>query len=322
MYYSRIEALRKLIPAEEAVQCVSTGGDPFVPIGTPIIVRIKPFIAVNDKNKVLKFYKNKAPLVSNKKCVSQEKITAKDIISMDSREASAILIANSSSLRALCAINLYGPMHYTTYNISPSYISILRTKPLIHDEGLVIESDDVTSTLEDNNLFKAKTAKELLSNHRFVDVVVKNVYKKRAPDAVGAINKLMGSFNSFYEHSRIICFGDLKEVRVVIDTIVISLYNLSDVIPIFDTKRADGLLLEIHLLSSACTDYDITRAGRLGLIVRGLYSSHKDGVFSIDGEAMRYQAALKKNLMEELVCSVLMDCTPNELHMEKVEEGN
>jgi hypothetical protein len=82
-----------------------------------------------------------------------------------------------------------------------------------------------------------------------------------------------------------VCFyHNNGKCRSLIDTVSISFYKLSDVIAVFDTKRATGVCMEVFMTSSAVKNFTYPEKS---MTWRFLFCKYRDNAFSIDGEKIQ-----------------------------------
>ena len=93
---------------------------------------------------------------------------------------------------------------------------------------------------------------------------------------------------------------------------------MEDVIPIFDFKRTNGVVVDVFLTNSTYTVEEMKRDGH-SMTIRFVFSKSKDNIFMVDGEEIKHQINLEAfSGIKEVVMSELSKATPNDSALKKV----
>jgi hypothetical protein len=155
-------------------------------------------------------------------------------------------------------------------------------KPIIYDSCLRVEAErlgDIHDGKEQKSLYDIIASK--LKEHRYVNYVFNNVARSNAKDVFSDLLTIKDLFSRVAKNSICVFQYAGSRCRSLIDTISVSFYKMSDVISIFDSRRADGICMEVFMLSKSIND--ITYPGKT-MTWRFIFSKYKDNLFVIDGE--------------------------------------
>ncbi len=227
-----------------------------------------------------------------KKSVSNEakKSTAKDIYQIakkDLPKANGILSNSLDNINVIIPFSIWSdPRDYVVNVTNANKFHMDGSLPIIYDNGIHIELDrlsDVHNSSDVSN-FPDLLAERLQSN-RFINYTFSEVGASNLKYMLEDINSFYNMLTKAYPNHISFFQYPHNRVKVITDVVSISFYELGDVLPIFDSKRAVGICMEIFITNSSIKGQDIVSKMK-SATYRFVFSMSKENVFTIDGEAI------------------------------------
>lgn len=301
MHISKIEYFQSKYPEKDCLYGITRSSIDSFSVGTPCIAWVNPFIKNKGKNSwrgrlsggfesfsedLFSFNHptkktNHATKKPTKKKVNNQ-TSAIDLYDVSVDEANNIIESSRPKTKLIFMQNIYSGDHdfYTT-DVMPTAFHFDGSKPLIYDSCLRVDSDSLSDMHKDHDISDiGDIMMSLLLEYRYINYSVRNVAKSNAEDVYKYISKMVRFLGHRLPEN--VCFYRSDSgCRSLIDTVSISFYKLSDVIAIFDSKRAVGLCMEIFLTSSVLKDPTYPRKN---MTFRFLFCKHRDNAFTVDGD--------------------------------------
>ena len=193
----------------------------------------------------------------------------------------------------------------------------IKSPPILTDKykSAKVKNFKNVSSSEYINKFPDKIEAEL-KKYRYSNYVLEEVGKSNYKDIIQYLYNLYGVLNNKYPHNTC-AFSMGNGELTLLDTMSISFYKLTDVIPIFDTKHANGIAVEILFTNSTLEKDDLFNGGN-HLIVRWLMSKYRDNLFTIDGEQIKrsFQKGIP-DIIEGVITSILSRYVPDDTALKK-----
>ena len=242
--------------------------------------------------KVSKYIKSALKSIPKEPIVTEaKKSTAKDIYKIAKKDLSK---ANSILSNSLDCINVIIPFSiwsdtadYIIHSTNTKRFHIDGSLPIIFDNGIHTEINrlsDIHSNSDISNF--PDLLVEKLQNNRFVNYTFSGV-------SVSNLRYMLEDINSFYNtltkaYPNHISFFQYPHdrVKVITDIVSVSFYELGDVLPIFDYKKASGICMEIFITNSLIKGQDIISKMK-SATYRFVFSKSRENVFTIDGEQIK-----------------------------------
>ncbi len=340
MYIRKAEYLRKKFPEEHCLGGIITQRHNSMAIGTPCIVSLAPFYACGP-NKWTATYNiddqksgvdvvgdelefkdghygiNKNASMKNKKEVEKApQLRAIDLYEKnDIEEVNQLLAENVAAIHALFIFGTRnGDADYCTCNIDTNSFHFTGAKPLLFDNELRIE----LANLED--IYDKKVGKsfyelitENLTKFRYVNYTYMDVGLSMQKDIFKDIDIMSSNFSRVCPEGICIYQYHKSDLRILVDTVSISFYKLQDVMPIFDYRRSNGVVMEVFLANSKTPIKDLMCKGGRSAIYRFIFAKSKENIFTIDGEHVQRSHDISitegMNMMKAMIKTCLADDT-------------
>jgi hypothetical protein len=238
---------------------------------------------------VSKVIKSK-PAPEKPEITEAKKTTAKDIYQIAKKDLSK---ANDILSRSLDQMNVIIPFSiwsdtadYVVHPTNTRRFHIDGSLPIIFDNGTYTEINRLSDVYSNSDISNfPDLLVEKLRNNRFVNYTFLGV-------SVSNLKYMLEDINSFYNvltkaYPNHISFFQYPcdRVKVITDIVSVSFYELGDVLPIFDYKRASGICMEVFITNSLIKGQDIISKMK-SATYRFVFSKSKENVFTIDGEAI------------------------------------
>lgn len=203
-----------------------------------------------------------------------------------------------------------------------SEIHCVRTIALLSDDYKSERLDSLRQLKVDNaKLFFENIGKDL-DKYRYVNYIVDGICASKVSAIYSDISMVTNSLS--YTYPRNTCtYIRGGGSSTLLDTLSISFYKLSDVIPIFDKKCSDGIAIEILLTNALLTAEDIISNSNNYILVRFLFSKYNDNLFTIDGEKIKrpFQCTINESI-EINIDGALTKYTPDDRALNKLKSNN
>jgi hypothetical protein len=301
MYIKKVEFFQNRYPQDRCLSGIVLTDMEGLAVGTPIIAKIDPFLAtvVDEETGMSSYYKDDKTRTTAEDLRRENPKIATNIIARSLSKISVLQLFCSMrgyydyNEHVITGVNFYPrpelPLIYgSSSRHSVKWISEVVNKPALRDiDGFL------------SDCFKV---------NRYLNITLTGLGRSKKADLMGEINTLANALKSEYPHSKaLLQTADLP--RILVDVMSISFYSLVDVIPVYDVRRTKGVVLEFTLTSSAISADVIPTSCST---YRFIFSKHKDGVFSIDGEKISRPGESQTEKAIELVCSTLANSMPND----------
>ncbi len=258
------------------------------------------------------------PKLASKEPVSNEakKSTAKDIYQIakkDLPKANGILSNSLNNINVIIPFSIWSdPRDYVVNVTNANKFHMDGSLPIIYDSGIHIELDrlsDVHNSSDVSN-FPDLLAERLRSN-RFINYTFSGVGASNLKYMLEDINSFYNMLTKAYPNHISFFQYPHNRVKVITDIVSISFYELGDVLPIFDSKRAVGICMEIFITNSSIKGQDIGSKMK-SATYRFVFSMSKENVFTIDGEAIHRPHDMSSSKAISMVRDRIAKETPND----------
>jgi len=156
---------------------------------------------------------------------------------------------------------------------------------------------------------------EQLKSSRFINYTFHDIKKSNVPDIENDLKTIIKVFSKEYS-SRMSYHKHRTSNRVLIDTMSISFYNLADIIPIFDYKKARGVGIDITLTNSEVEPNKIMMKGH-NLLFRFIFGEYRENIFTLDGEAINRPYSQHVDEVVKYICKSLKNECPRDKKISK-----
>ena len=220
-----------------------------------------------------------------------KKSTAKDIYQIakeDLSKANNILSKSLDHINVIIPFSIWSDtVDYVVNTTNANRFHIDGSLPIIFDNGIHTEINRLSDVHDNSDISNfPDLLVEKLQNNRFVNYTFSGV-------SVSNIKYMLEDINSFYNmltkaYPNHVSFFQypLNRIKVITDIVSISFYELGDVLPIFDSKRAHGICMEVFITNSLIKGQDIVSKMK-SATYRFIFSKSKENVLTIDGEQIK-----------------------------------
>jgi hypothetical protein len=201
-------------------------------------------------------------------------------------KANEVLIRSVNEVTVIFLFSLWNdPQDYYITAMRSGHTYFNGKLPLIHDECKRMELKRLKD-VHSKRQMKSFPSVILsgLEDQRYINYTFENVSESSKTQVQEDLNSIYNALTEAFPCN--ICFYGYYASRASIDTVSVSFYSLSDVMPIFDSKRSMGVGMEIFLANSNTSYYDLMTRFR-SATYRFLFTKDKENIFTIDGEAVR-----------------------------------
>lgn len=161
------------------------------------------------------------------------------------------------------------------------------TPPLLLDTYKSESFDDIDEIMPLNRIHELPSKiSTMLNKYRYVNYVISNICKSNSEIIQDYIYHMVSEFLKKHTVGICILFKGAENKCVLIDTLSISFYQLQDVIPIFDKRHMDGVVIELLLTNSTLIYDDIIKDQNNYTLIRMLFSMYRDNILTVDGEKL------------------------------------
>lgn len=319
---NRVELLKKTFHERDCLGAIGMTEfvDYRVPIGTPLVMHVEPFTAAVPAN-----IGETLGLKPNQKSSGyysfgeKGKTTLRDLVEVCTPTHSIEILTHS--VARIKVINLFPNREdggdYTVFTCPPVALSLTNTPPLFWDTGLDFVDKNICETLVGPS--PIETLSSLLSAHRCVTFCFTNLNKQVSGLIFKDIHQLFTKLHDKYSVSKCYSCTNLRETGLLADVGSVSFYNLSDIIAVYDSKKAVGVAVDISVSSSLVkAPGDLSNTSWL---VRFIFNIHKENIYTIDGEPInRWPNMYSVNTGLSNLSEFLTKNTPSTNHMNKTKK--
>jgi len=203
-------------------------------------------------------------------------------------------------------------LYFATPPIRINQFYYIHKPPLIYDtssnSNLSI-TGGLESYIKDVEELPALIYEQLKSN-RFINYTFHDIKKSNVSGIESNLRKIIKVFSKEYP-SRLSYHKYSTVNRVLIDTMSISFYNLVDVIPIFDYKKAKGVGMDITLTNSEIKLNKIMMKGYSSLF-RFIFGKYRENIFTLDGAAIHRPHSQSVDSVIKYICELLKNECPRD----------
>jgi len=296
MYNKKLEYLRDVYKGKLLISGISTTAIGHLPVGSPCI-------GIIDSPGCFKKVR-----YGNITQFSLEGM-AEVIKKGDETEIRSTINDQMASIMVLFLFNIGDDsIDLTTASIKINHFHYIHKLPLIYDTPYLPEWD--APYIIENAEKLPTLIKDQLKSNRFVNYTFSDIKKSNVSSiesnlkaVIKAISKEYPIRTSYHKYR--------TSNRVLLDTMSISFYNLVDVIPIFDCKKADGMAIDIMLTNSEVATNGIMLEG-YNLLFRFIFGKYRENLFTLDGEAIYRPYNQQVNGTIGNVCELLKSQCPRD----------
>ncbi|KKN37789.1 hypothetical protein LCGC14_0759900 [marine sediment metagenome] len=248
-----------------------------------------------------------------------KKSTAKDIYHIakkDLAKANSILSNSLDNINVIIPFSIWNAtIDYVIHSTNTKKFYIDGSLPLIFDNGIHTELDrlsDVHNSSDVSNF--PDLLSERLQSNRFINYTFSGVGTSNLKYMLEDINSFYSVLTKAYPHHISFFQYPHNRVKVITDIVSISFYELGDVLPIFDSKKASGICMEVFITNSSIKGQDIISKMK-SATYRFVFSKSKENVFTIDGEAIRRPHDMRSSKAMSLVRDKISKEIPNDVNI-------
>lgn len=214
----------------------------------------------------------------------------------------------------------HGLPHGHTSTSNGNSFHCLNRKPILRDtyRSSVVKSLGGITPAKKLPELPVKISKSL-KKYRYINYVLHGLCMSNVSTTINRLYAMIESFMHKYpNHTCVYMRGNGR--GTLIDTLSISFYKLTDVIPIFDPKRTSGVAMELLLTNSLLSGKDILNDDSNYVLIRILLSKHRDNIFTIDGERIvRHFERPISDVLNDQVYPLLKRSTPDDTALKKAK---
>jgi len=207
------------------------------------------------------------------------------------------------------------------YVVNSNQIYCTKVTPIIQDKFKSVSVEKFSDIITPKAMPKLPDKiTKALKKYRYLNYELKGITTSKVNKVLDGLTNMAKSLTGKYQHSMCIySYGNTQETLV--DLISISFHRMSDVMPIFDYRRASGIAVEILFTNSM---YDINHfRHNVGYYVdiRLVFSRHRDNLFTIDGEHITrtFQCGIFDAIGDKIQ-HILKNYTPDDQALLKLQQ--
>lgn len=211
------------------------------------------------------------------------------------------------------------PNNYYEKVVNPNVFACSDRIPIIHDKGSHMLLERLSDVHNKDDLANFSTIiDDMLRKARYVNYTFTGIAKSNIKYMMEDLNRMYNALRSTYEnHTCVHMYGNDRS-RALVDTLSISFYNLYDMIPIFDSKRARGVGIEISLTNSTLKGTELTDTN-FAITYRFILAAHRENIFTIDGEKISRLLDVSSSKALSHLSKVLCTEAPNDTRLQKMK---
>jgi hypothetical protein len=292
MYPKKVSYFKTKYKEENCASGIITTSVEWLTVGTPCIASVNPFRAqlqLPDADIVANIDQNLYYKGDSRRPENLPTIKMKDIYEIAAKrgidEANAIIRNNLSSVQATFVFtNWNDKFDYFSKPVNSRQFRFDGKKPIIFDDNfkqINLNSQKDMHKSEDLSNVADKVLK-YLKDYRYVNYIFRRVAESNKKSVIESMDSIFKNMASRFPMG--VCFRQhgSNRTRFLIDTLCVSFYRLSDVIPVFDYRNL-GVGIEVVMTNSQAEGEDM-QANGMSLCYRFLFSESSENVFTIDGE--------------------------------------
>lgn len=308
MYDKKLEWFKDAYKRNLLISGLSSVAVGYLPIGSPCI-------GIIDSKSCIK-----KPQHINTPQFSLEDI-AKAIKKGDEAEMRSIMNNQMLSITILFPFNIGADsIDFVKTSLRISCFYYIHKLPLIYDTPYTARWD--ASYITETSEFFIEDIKELpaliqeqLKSNRFVNYTFFNIKRSNIFNIESNLKAIIKVLSKEYP-SKASYHRYRTDNRVLLDTMSISFYNLVDVIPIFDHKKAEGVGIDIMLTNSEVGQDKIMSEG-YSLLFRFIFGKYRENIFALDGETIRRPYSQAVGATIDSACELLKNQCPRDKRSSK-----
>ncbi len=244
--------------------------------------------------------------------------TISDLSDKDPHEIDNILSRNISKIKVFLPFYIGTPLNdYCEKIVGTDAFACSRIVPIIHDKGSHTSLERLSDVHDKDEISNFGMAiGDVLKSVRYVNYTFTGIAKSNIKYIMEDINRMYNALRSVYEIDVCTYMYAGNRSRMLIDTVSISFYNLCDMIPIFDSKRAKGIGIEISLASSSLPGIEYMGQGG-AITYRFIMACYRENILTIDGEKINRALDVGSNKAISCISKVLRTEAPNDMKLHK-----
>ncbi len=209
------------------------------------------------------------------------------------------------------------PNDYYEKVVNPNVFACSNRIHIIHDKGSHMLLERLSDVHNKDELASFSTIiNDRLREARYVNYTFTGIAKSNIKYMMEDLNRMYNALRKTYENHTCVYMYENGRSRALVDTLSISFYNLYDMIPIFDSKRAKGVGIEISLTNSIFKGIELTDAN-LAITYRFILAAHRENIFTIDGEKINRLLDISSSKALTHLSKVLFAEAPNDTRLQK-----
>ena len=198
----------------------------------------------------------------------------------------------------------------------------INRKPIIRDtyKSSIVKSFGGITPMKRLPKLPAKIS-EMLKKYRYVNYTLHNLCASNVGATMNYLHEMINVFAVKYPNNACVYLKGSGR-STLIDTLSISFHKLVDVMPIFDSKRASGVAIELLFTNSLLSGSEILETNNNYMMIRILLSRYRDNLFTIDGERIRrdFERSIFDTL-DDQVHTLLKKSTPDDTVLKKAKSN-
>jgi len=308
MYVKKLEYFQDCYKEGDLISGLSTRVVACMPVGSPCFVSLSQSLHRSSKGS--------KPKISAE---LQELVGAGNI---DKAHEGLKRLFDSLHILFLFSMN-NDNLDYLTASLNSGRFCCVEKKPLIYDAHSSISLEEAGQiahdSANDSHMFVSHIISQL-KEVRFTNYTFNNVSLSNVKNVICDIESIIASLAAIYPNSVSFYHSPWAGCRALIDTVSISFYRLSDVVPIFNHRRSEGLCMEILLTSSEMDKGRIVRS-EMSMTYRFLFAKYRENIFSIDGQPIKRSHDYPVLDVAKTLYKKLKEYVPNDMAEKKVKRS-
>lgn len=344
MYLEKLKFFHNKYPEDKCISGITTSRINDIPVGTPCMIIIEPFnmfdadgttgvVSVGRNSfrpqppprgsgPYQSYVKHEGPPPKSK---PDKKSTVSDLRKLAEKD---IHKANRVIASSVSKANLF--LQFAIYNSSNDYHScLINTRnfyindlvPLIYDtcnHTRLHRLSDVHDRLEISNF--PDILNEALRKYRYINYTFMDIAKSNKRYILEDINSIYNVLNRAYKY-RISTFQFPSDrMSTMLDVLSISFYRMRDVIPVFDSRRSDGICMEMFATNSRLKG-DSLMYDHNSATFRFIFAKSKENLFTIDGETLKRPCDMGASDALVRVTDMIVQEVPNDKNIKKLKKS-
>ena len=334
MYLEKLKFFHTQYPEDKCISGITTTQFNGVPVGTPGMIRVDPFHIFDPDSKPTEMKTIgqprwapsgedlSSPPPGEKSGKKSSGLDLRKIAEENVRKANRIISSSISKATLFLPFAVHSSdIDYQSCMIHTRNFHINGSVPLIYDKCKHMKMQrlsDIHDTSEISSF--SDVLSESLKEYRYVNYTFVDLARSTKKYILEDLNTLYNALSRAYSYKVSIFQFPHDRLNAILDVLSISFYRIADVIPIFDSKRSEGICMEIFAANSRMTSDTLMREHNAATF-RLLFAKSKENLFTIDGEVIQRPCDIRASTVLSNVASLIAQDVPNDKDVKKLTKS-